>query len=204
MAWYNGAMNCPNCGAPMELFAARRYYFCHHCGTFHFLENPAVDGVQVLERPAAPRPCPRCRATLATARLDDAHTVEHCERCRGLLLPRASFAEAVGRRRARASGPPATPSPIDPREMQTRISCPACAALMDVHPYYGPGNVVIDTCSGCDLVWLDFGELQQITDAPGRDRGQAPRPADPPSSAAPPLRGGRTRLSVLDAFDALF
>lgn len=186
----------------MELFAERRYYFCHHCGAFHFLQNPAIDGVQVLERPAAPRPCPRCRATLATARLDDAHTVEHCEQCRGLLLPRASFADAVGRRRARASGPPAAPSPIDPREMQTRISCPACAALMDVHPYYGPGNVVIDTCSRCDLVWLDFRELQEITDAPGRDRGQGPRRETAPPAA--PGRGGGARLSVLDVFDALF
>jgi Zn-finger nucleic acid-binding protein len=41
-----------------------------------------------------------------------------------------------------------------------------------VHPYYGPGNVVIDTCSRCDLIWLDFGELKQIADAPGRDRGR--------------------------------
>jgi Zn-finger nucleic acid-binding protein len=197
-------MNCPNCGAPMELFAQRRYYFCHHCGGFHFLQNPAVDGVQVLERPTAPRPCPRCGATLATAMLDDAHRVEHCEQCRGLLLPRGSFADAVGRRRARAAGPPAMPSPIDPRDMQTRIACPSCSALMDVHPYYGPGNVIIDTCSQCDQVWLDFGELQQITDAPGRDRGQTPHPSARPVSGAPPMRGGRIRLSILDAFDDLF
>jgi Zn-finger nucleic acid-binding protein len=43
---------------------------------------------------------------------------------------------------------------------------------MATHPYYGPGNVVIDTCTACDLVWLDFGELAQIVDAPGRDRGR--------------------------------
>ena len=41
-------MNCTNCGAPMDLFAERRYYFCHHYGSSHFLQNPAVDGVQVL------------------------------------------------------------------------------------------------------------------------------------------------------------
>jgi Zn-finger nucleic acid-binding protein len=39
------------------------------------------------------------------------------------------------------------------------------------HPYYGPGNVVVDSCTTCDLIWLDFGELKQIVDAPGRDRG---------------------------------
>jgi Zn-finger nucleic acid-binding protein len=42
---------------------------------------------------------------------------------------------------------------------------------METHPYYGPGNVIIDSCGECDLVWLDFGELKQISDAPGGDRG---------------------------------
>ena len=48
---------------------------------------------------------------------------------------------------------------------------------MSTHPYYGPGNIVIDSCEGCDAVWLDFGELTQITDAPGRDRGNRNAPA---------------------------
>ncbi|MEO5896194.1 MAG: hypothetical protein ABIS06_10865 [Vicinamibacterales bacterium] len=42
---------------------------------------------------------------------------------------------------------------------------------MDTYPHYGPGNVVIDNCAGCDLVWLDFGEIRQIVAAPGKDRG---------------------------------
>jgi Zn-finger nucleic acid-binding protein len=41
---------------------------------------------------------------------------------------------------------------------------------MDVHPYYGPGNIVIDTCGTCQLLWLDHGELASVIDAPGRDR----------------------------------
>ena len=156
----------------MELFAARRYYFCAHCGTFHFLDAPAPEGVQVIERPASPRPCPLCDAPLATSVLDEAHVVEHCERCRGLLLARAVFAEAVARRRARETGPPLAPAPIDRRELTRQLGCPGCHAPMDVHPYYGPGNVVIDSCSRCDLIWLDFGELRQITEAPGKDRGR--------------------------------
>ena len=39
--------------------------------------------------------CPRCRAPLVKALLDDAYVVEHCERCRGILLLRRAFAEAV-------------------------------------------------------------------------------------------------------------
>jgi Zn-finger nucleic acid-binding protein len=156
----------------MELFERRRYYFCQYCGTFDFIETPAVDGIQVLERSVEALPCPLCRVPLAKSLLDETHVIEHCERCRGLLIARAGFADAVGRRRGRASGPPAPPVPIDRRELNRRLVCPSCHEQMDVHPYYGPGNVVIDTCSQCDLLWLDFGELSQITDAPGRDRGE--------------------------------
>jgi Zn-finger nucleic acid-binding protein len=35
----------------------------------------------------------------------------------------------------------------------------------------GPGNVIIDNCAICDVIWLDFGEMRQMVDAPGRDRG---------------------------------
>jgi Zn-finger nucleic acid-binding protein len=91
------------------------------------------------------------------------------------LMSRAEFAEAVELRRSRAVGAPVTPRAIDQREMKRQVRCPSCRQAMDVHPYYGPGNVVIDSCSRCDLIWLDLGELNQITDAPGRDRGRTPR-----------------------------
>ena len=155
----------------MELFARRRYYFCTFCGSFSFIDAPAVHGVRVLERTVPSRDCPLCRAPLATALLDEAFDVEHCERCRGILLARRAFGEAVTRRRARESGDPAPPVPLDPRELTRVLACPSCHAPLDVHPYYGPGNVVIDSCQRCDLIWLDFGELEQITEAGGRDRG---------------------------------
>ena len=56
---------------------------------------------------------------------------------------------------------------------------------MTTHPYYGPGNVVMESCDSCNLVWLDHGELQQIVDAPGRDRGSRDRPARPRASHGP-------------------
>ncbi len=51
------------------------------------------------------------------------------------------------------------------------MSCPKSSQLFDTYPHYGPGNVVIDNCTRGDLIWLDFGEMRQIVDAPGRDRG---------------------------------
>jgi Zn-finger nucleic acid-binding protein len=169
-------MNCQNCGAAMELMGARRYFFCRHCGAFHFPEL-VDEGVRVLQRDAA-RACGVCKRPLAAAELYDQFAVRYCERCRGVLVSRRDFAEIIETRRAWASTPPVAPSPIEPREIQRAIACPECSTTMSTHPYYGPGNVILDTCDRCDLVWLDFGEMQQIVDAPGRDRGRRPRPDD--------------------------
>ena len=186
-------MNCRNCAAPMELFDRRRYFFCGHCGTFEFLERADLEGVQVLERAADALPCPLCRAPLARALLDGRHAVQYCEQCRGVLLERAVFATAVAGRRARAAGPGSQPAGLDRKELERRVVCPSCHKMMEVHPYYGPGNVIIDTCAACDLVWLDFGELRQIADAPGLDRGQVP-----PEIAAAASAAAAGRMSALD------
>jgi Zn-finger nucleic acid-binding protein len=37
---------------------------------------------------------------------------------------------------------------------------------MDTHFYAGPGNVIVDTCDDCSLLWLDRGELTRIVHAP--------------------------------------
>jgi Zn-finger nucleic acid-binding protein len=189
----------------MELFDRRRYYSCNHCGTFHFMDTPAIEGVHVLGPHDVARSCPICTATLMRALLDDRATIEHCEQCRGLLMPRQAFGEAVWARRASASGPGLPPQPLDSRELKRHIACPSCDQKMDVHPYFGPGNIVIDSCSTCDLIWLDHGELKQITDAPGRDRGTGaavPRATAADSEPPPPMRLSG-RISLLDLWDLL-
>jgi Zn-finger nucleic acid-binding protein len=56
------------------------------------------------------------------------------------------------------------------------------------------GNVIIDTCGTCDVVWLDFGELKQMEDAPGQDRGRLPPAilADAPAPSSDPRVQGAT------------
>ena len=187
----------------MELFERRRYFFCRYCGTFHFIGFPHTDGVQVLERSGS-APCPICTTPLAKALLDNIHTIEYCEQCRGVLVPRSVFADVVNTRRAFAAGAPVTPSPLDGRELQRHVVCPRCQGQMDVHPYYGPGNIVIDTCSRCDVIWLDFGELRQVTDAPGRDRGRRFAPGQPAGEVEAPHRTrsiASGRVPLLDLFD---
>ena len=155
----------------MELFASRGYFFCRYCGSFHFPDTAPDQGVRVVAESADPLPCPVCRTKLASAVLDDAHAVHYCTACRGVLLTRGAFADVVHNRRAWAPDPPGPPVPLRKDELTRAVVCPKCSRRFETHPYYGPGNVVIDSCAACEVVWLDFGELKQIVDAPGRDRG---------------------------------
>jgi len=154
----------------MELFPRRHYYFCQYCGTFEFIGGETLDGLHTLGATHPPLPCPLCETTLGHALVDGGLEVLHCGRCRGVLMPRAVFVQTIDRRRAAAKGPGKIPAPLDRRELARAVTCPHCRQRMDVHPYYGPGNVIIDTCAQCDAVWLDSGELGQITEAPGKDR----------------------------------
>lgn len=183
----------------MELFATRGYFFCRYCGSFDFPETASGQGLRVLaELPDAPE-CPACGRKLATALLDEAHPVHCCQNCRGVLMPRGTFADVVRLRRAFASGPPSAPMPLRGEDLERLVRCPTCRNSLTAHPYYGPGNVVIDSCERCDVIWLDFGELQQIVNAPGRDRGGREQSAlkDEEWSAGGPA-GGRVIADFSD------
>jgi Zn-finger nucleic acid-binding protein len=155
----------------MELIESRRYFRCAHCGTFHFPEAIEADGIRIVgAAPDAPK-CPVCAVPMSHALLDENYPIDFCVRCRGVLLPRASFAVVVLKRRAWATSPPNEPVPLDRRELERRLQCPRCQGRFETYPHYGPGAVVIDSCTRCDLIWLDFGEMRRIVDAPGGDRG---------------------------------
>jgi hypothetical protein len=62
--------------------------------------------------------------------------------------------------------PPAVQQPPDPGDLKRAIQCPRCHRRMDTHFYAGPGNVIIDSCASCLLIWLDRGELMRIVNAP--------------------------------------
>lgn len=162
-------MNCSNCGAAMRLLRGRGHFVCDYCGALAFppREDSGDDGVHDLGR-FSEVSCPVCaHSTLGEAVLEGEPGL-HCRECRGVLLTNDSFAQVVKRRRARCEDRCDSPQPIDPRELARRLTCPVCARVMDVHPYYGPGAVVVDTCADCTLIWLDHGELTVIERAPGR------------------------------------
>jgi Zn-finger nucleic acid-binding protein len=155
----------------MELVESRRYFRCGHCGAYHFPHSVEADGIRIVgQRSEAPK-CPVCAAPMAQALLDDDHPVDFCAKCRGVLLPRTTFADVTNKRRAWATTPPAEPVPLERQALHRELRCPKCGGPFETYPNYGPGNVVIDSCRDCDVIWLDFGEMRQIVDAPGRDRG---------------------------------
>jgi Zn-finger nucleic acid-binding protein len=49
------------------------------------------------------------------------------------------------------------------------LHCPLCKLAMDKHAYGGGGNVDVDSCEQCEVLWLDRGELSRIVAAPDRD-----------------------------------
>jgi Zn-finger nucleic acid-binding protein len=130
--------------------------------------EPAADGV----RPTGERghDCPICRMALTRAILDDRDAIEVCDRCKGMLMPLPTFAKTVTARRRAARTAGVAPVPTDPKDLDRRIRCPDCAAPMITDWYYGPGNIIIDTCEACGVVWLDAGELRRAVEAPGQDR----------------------------------
>jgi Zn-finger nucleic acid-binding protein len=112
--------------------------------------------------------CPVCRdQDLAVANVADTQAA-CCGGCRGLLIDSVSLGAIIQSLRATYRGSDDRPHPLNAGELNGRLMCPVCRNAMYTHPYHGPGNVVINSCSGCQLTWLDDGELASIIQAPGR------------------------------------
>src|SRR5918993_1767979 len=138
-------MNCSNCGAAMDLIESRRYFRCRHCGTFRFPEPIDAEGIRIAGHPPNAPGCPVCSTPMAHAVLDNDHPIDFCARCRGILLPRTTFATVANLRRAWATSPPAEPVLLDRQEFRRTIACPRCGGRFETDPHSGPGNVVIDS-----------------------------------------------------------
>ena len=82
-----------------------------------------------------------------------------------MLIPMQAL-EALADELRTGQGSEAVPAVPGKDELQRKINCPQCHHAMDAHYYAGPGNVVIDSCEDCCLIWLDRGELMRIVHAP--------------------------------------
>ncbi len=153
----------------MNLVQGGEHFFCAYCRTY-FFPTESDDGVKVLGE-VSDVPCPVCKIPLVSASISKI-SVLHCTTCRGILAKQPLFRAIVDYRRAISPELSLPPRPWKPKDDKRRLQCPICDRSMDNHVYYGPGHVVIDTCAHCAIVWLDHGELSNIVNAPGRDRGR--------------------------------
>ena len=155
-------MNCPSCGAPMRLKADMESFTCDYCKRV-VLPEKNDDGVRVLGEPSG-QDCPLCNLPLVHAVLAK-NPVIYCTGCKGMLIPMAMLEGLIEELRDE-HGAGASPAVPDKEDLSRKINCPQCHHPMDAHFYAGPGNVVIDSCEDCSLIWLDSGELLRIAHAP--------------------------------------
>jgi Zn-finger nucleic acid-binding protein len=137
------------------------------------------DGVQVGAETA--NVCPSCQAMLSDGTIEN-RPVRYCTKCRGLLVAMDRFLPLVEFLRALWHSTGANIEPRDNSDADRHLTCPLCGNILLGHPYGGPGNVHIDTCEHCSVIWLDRNELRRIVLAPDHyplysryDSGGGPR-----------------------------
>ena len=158
-------MNCQTCQADLKKTPQTNELYCKNCGLFDmtkFQESFTPTGRETGFQ------CPACPES--TLHVGKAFNTEvcFCQACRGFVIDRASLGELVETLRSCYDGPDDAPIPINQDDLEEKCCCPACGDEMTTFVYYGPGNVVLDTCESCNLTWFNEGELGQIVRAPGR------------------------------------
>lgn len=164
-------MNCSNCGAPMKLVLDHQYFFCEYCTSIYYPEEND-DGIRILES-NTDISCPVCKIPLVYGFIG--HTqILYCLNCRGMLIDQEVFLMVIDRLRAMSKEPAIIPPPVNMEELKRQIVCPNCGRQMSTHLYGGPGNLVVDNCIHCSLLWLDNKEFTRIIRSPGREPRKAP------------------------------
>ncbi len=149
-------MKCDNCGAGLTLDAYADCLDCPYCGTFHL---PVLSLVSRRSSEDTETACPVCDVPLTLAEIES-WVVRQCTRCGGMLTTGDTFWRILEYKRARRETF-VSPPPLREHDLERAIDCPGCKTAMSAHPYYGPGNIVIDSCAECRYVWLDHGELSE-------------------------------------------
>lgn len=166
-------MNCPSCGAPITLKPDTEGFKCGYCHAV-FFPGEEDDGVTVLGEAVDPDQalaCPLCNLPLVQASIAKIRVL-YCAGCHGLLLPMHVLPSLIDELRA-AQVIPAVQTPPDQGDLKRTIQCSKCHRRMDTHFYAGPGNVIVDSCGECFLIWLDRGELTRIVHAPDESVAEA-------------------------------
>ncbi len=149
--------------------SGKSHFVCSVCQCFRFPTalDAAPEPIERTEKKVEFQ-CRRCHEDMTVGTLYGRTDVCLCDGCRGFVIDNQSVGSLIEDLRAEYSGPDDPPTPMNPDQLEIRALCPACGDATEAHPYYGPGNCVLDTCRHCQLVWFDLGELDLIVGAPGR------------------------------------
>jgi len=154
-------MNCSSCGAPMHLLPDADSFRCPYCRSV-YVPQKSEDGVRVLGD-ANGEVCPICTTALVSASIAGTRIL-YCQSCGGMAIPMEIFPGLIDA--LRSAGGVAVQATAGASDLDRKVSCPRCRNTMETHRYFGPGNVVLDSCSTCSLNWLDRGELMRIARSP--------------------------------------
>ena len=157
-------MTCENCGAPMRLSRDQGLMICDYCGS-QATPQPDEDGVVVMDTTS--HDCPACKVPLANA-LIESQELLYCTHCHGMLLEMEKLLPLLDVLREYRSWSRSSQTPRNGDDGRV-LHCPLCQDEMDEHLYGGGGNVNVDSCETCGVLWLDCGELSRIVAAPDRD-----------------------------------
>jgi len=148
----------------MRLSRDQGLMLCDYCGS---QKTPPMDedGVVVLN-PTAHK-CPVCAIALVDASIERQEML-YCTRCHGMLLGMEKFLPLLDVLREYRYWSRSSQAPRDFDDGRV-LHCPLCKHEMDHHPYGGGGNLAVDSCESCGVLWLDRGELSRIVAAPDRD-----------------------------------
>jgi Zn-finger nucleic acid-binding protein len=149
----------------MRLDLDRGMLVCNYCGA-ECIPGADDDGVQIVGPTS--KKCPVCAASLSDG-LIEAHAILSCEQCHGMLIPMDTFPSLISDLRSHRERSPEFMQRRDDADATRHLHCPQCGAEMDGHPYGGGGNVNIDSCETCSVIWLDRQELRRIVVAPDHE-----------------------------------
>jgi len=151
-------VNCKNCAGTLEIVPNRDYYKCSYCDSLHFPKENS-ENIKIFNQKKK-RFCPKCKESLNLASIHNIKIL-HCEKCRGNLIRAKTMNYILSE--LKTKNPHLGPIKSNVETCPNRnLNCPFCRSKMDSHPYHGQGNVSIDSCGKCYVIWFDYGELSSI------------------------------------------
>ena len=143
----------------MNVDEGENFFHCEYCGSYDF-PDPNQDGVALLDEVSL-FACPLCRKPLVAASIKNIR-IFSCPNCRGNLIDQSKMLPILRQAQPLDSISENLDHIQNKSELTRTAVCPSCQKMMNVYPYGGPGNIIIQGCEHCRLIWLDFGELSRI------------------------------------------